>query len=85
MTFSGVINFLNRSKFPFLANSKIALSPRSKSAISLSRSLTKSSGVAPSRFFLFESAPCLRSNLHISNFPLAALSCNGVTFHKSAT
>jgi hypothetical protein len=65
LTFSGVINFLNRSKFPFLANSKIALSPRSKSAI-------------------FESAPCLRSNLHISNFPFAALSCNGVTFHKSA-
>ena len=85
LTFSAVMSFFSRSRLPRFASSRIALSPRSKSATSLSRSLTRSRGMAPSRFFLLGSAPYRISNLHISNLPLAALSCNGVTFHRSTT
>lgn len=59
--------------------------PRSKSATSSSPSFIKSNGVLPSRFFFVGSAPCRNNNLHISNFPLAAASCNGVYFHRSTT
>lgn len=43
---------------PFFAASKRATSPLSKSATSGKPSLTRSSGVFPSWFFLFASAPC---------------------------
>lgn len=55
---SGLHSFCTRARQPFLAASSRAASPRSRSWMSVSPSLTRSRGVFPSRFFLVGSAPC---------------------------
>ena len=55
---SDVTSFCTRDRLPFLAASRRALSPLSRSSTSWSPCLTRSNGVWPSRFFLFGSAPC---------------------------
>lgn len=60
LMFSKLHSFWTRARQPFLAASKSAASPLSKSWISVSPSFTMSNGVFPSRFFLVGSAPCWR-------------------------
>ena len=57
-TLSGEDNFFTLAKQPFLAASNKAASPRSRSWMSVSPSLTRSKGVFPSLFFFVGSAPC---------------------------
>lgn len=63
---SGVSSRCTLARLPFLAASSSAALPLNRSATSWSPSLTSSKGVAPSRFFLFASAPCW--NIHILFF-----------------
>lgn len=63
LMFSGEQSFWTRARQPFFAASSRAASPLNKSWMSVSPSLTMSSGMLPSRFFLVGSAPCYTNTL----------------------
>lgn len=65
LMFSGEQSFWTRARQPFFAASSRAASPLNKSWMSVSPSLTMSSGMLPSRFFLVGSAPCYTNTLFV--------------------